>query len=193
VSVVVGWRALSLRQPWLWMVLHGKSIENRSRNLGLPHESEPFLLHASSSADPGYGRDAWAWVRARLPDVYSRWGAEHGGHETGVSAVRGAFCGVARIVGMLSPRAAGRGRVLVCGGDDYDLDERRSLVHRGRDYDLRWWMRDADQVGYLLADVRDLAPVTGPGKRGFFRVGPAVVAALGLPETPSEWGAPCRS
>ena len=41
-------KALSIRQPWAWLVVSGyKTIENRSRSLG--DHSGPLLIHASKS------------------------------------------------------------------------------------------------------------------------------------------------
>lgn len=58
-------KALSLRQPWAWAVLHlGKTVENRVRNMGLPKPSE-FLIHASLHFSYTYYEEALSWMRVR--------------------------------------------------------------------------------------------------------------------------------
>jgi hypothetical protein len=49
-------KALSVRQPWAWALIHGnKRIENRSRRI---YHRGPLLIHASRSlAEFGRGRD----------------------------------------------------------------------------------------------------------------------------------------
>lgn len=37
-------KALSIRQPWAWLILHGKDIENRKWNT---HYRGPILIHAA--------------------------------------------------------------------------------------------------------------------------------------------------
>ena len=40
--------ALSIRQPWAWLIVHGfKDIENRSRNIG--NHLGPILIHAGQT------------------------------------------------------------------------------------------------------------------------------------------------
>lgn len=38
-------KAISVRQPWAWALLHGKDVENRTRNIVGGHRG-PTLLHA---------------------------------------------------------------------------------------------------------------------------------------------------
>lgn len=41
-------KALSIRQPWAWLIVNGyKTVENRSRSLG--DHFDPLLIHASST------------------------------------------------------------------------------------------------------------------------------------------------
>ena len=60
-------RALSLRQPWAWMVVHGgKDIENRrwtTRFRG------PFLVHAALGMRPSEYADAVAFARHVAPTL----------------------------------------------------------------------------------------------------------------------------
>lgn len=61
-------RALSVRQPWAWLIAHGwKPVENRNRRLS--HRG-PLLIHASLTFD----RAGYEWVDesiffGELPDL----------------------------------------------------------------------------------------------------------------------------
>lgn len=56
-------RALSLKQPFAWMVVHGgKSIENRPWHVSL---RAPFLIHAASGMSPKYYLEAATYAAAR--------------------------------------------------------------------------------------------------------------------------------
>ena len=203
---VSDWKALSLRQPWLWMVLHGKAVENRRRNLGLPRL--PFLLHASSTMTGGDVYEALVFVGERglgdwrhraleepLAEHWHRTLAERGRRHLG------GFCGVARAIGILAPDALPvRPNVglpllryeLGVGDPPYRHNEaivtERGTLHRPtieHRFDLRWW--DREQWGYLLADVKALSFVEGKGALGFFKVPPEVVEKLGLPRRPEDY------
>jgi hypothetical protein len=55
-------KVLSLRQPWAWLVFHGKDIENRSwptRHRG------PVLIHASMN----YDKEGKKWVVRNFPKI----------------------------------------------------------------------------------------------------------------------------
>ncbi|MBW7932464.1 MAG: ASCH domain-containing protein [Gemmatimonadaceae bacterium] len=55
-----GLRALSVRQPWAWLLAHGyKDVENRAWPTAL---RGPILLHAGQSVD----KEGDAWLRQRL-------------------------------------------------------------------------------------------------------------------------------
>jgi hypothetical protein len=182
------WRALSLRQPWFWMVLRpgGKDIENRTRNLGLPRA--PFLLHASGSMTWQYHDEAWNFVDARFGEL--KWRGERPRFE---QYRRMGYCGVTRAVGLLKPD----GSVVLASADPKATTIAVSQEHRivsvapdgerPRTWDLRWHM---GAVGYLLEGTRALPFVPGPGSRGFFRVPAETVRALGLPPDPEEYEPP---
>jgi hypothetical protein len=54
-------KALSIRQPWAWLVVNGyKNIENRSRSLG--DHSGPLLIHASKSFAAKDFVDCYNWL-----------------------------------------------------------------------------------------------------------------------------------
>jgi len=59
----MGDRALSIRQPWAWLIAHGfKDVENRSwlaRVRGL------VLIHAPKTFDA----EGYAWVREAFPNI----------------------------------------------------------------------------------------------------------------------------
>lgn len=56
-------KALSIRQPWAWLVAHGfKPVENRTWNTKFRGE---FLIHASKSFD----KSGYAWVRDNFPEI----------------------------------------------------------------------------------------------------------------------------
>lgn len=82
-------KALSLTQPWAWIILHlGKRIENRSRNLG--NYRGTLLLHASK----GMTR---ADYQSALNFVFQRFGREAAEKVPGLDfplLVRGAVVGV---------------------------------------------------------------------------------------------------
>jgi len=57
-------RALSIRQPWAWAILHGKDVENRTWVTRVTGE---FLIHASKTFDlEGY---QWLLKNRHLLDV----------------------------------------------------------------------------------------------------------------------------
>lgn len=168
-SKVSGWRALSLRQPWAWIV-----------------------LHASAHRDPDYVEEALRFVEARFgKDLVEEYREEED------LVARGGYLGVCRVVGRISATdragvfdvdcfrlpedgAPLRGTVLgdLLTVEDLDTGD-------AADWDLRWWMRE--QHGLLLKDVEALQFVPAPGSLGLMRVAPEHVRALGLPPTPEEW------
>jgi hypothetical protein len=61
-------RALAVRQPWAWMIVHlGKDIENRTWHT---HFRGPVLIHASTCATRPRRNDewdaAWHWVKQHV-------------------------------------------------------------------------------------------------------------------------------
>lgn len=56
-------RALSIRQPWAWLIAHGfKDIENRTWPTSV---RGPVLIHAGRTFDS----EGYAWVRENFPDI----------------------------------------------------------------------------------------------------------------------------
>lgn len=59
---LAGLRALSVRQPWAWLIVNGfKDIENRSRRT---HHRGPLLIHAGLSLDD-CAEDKIEWVKRK--------------------------------------------------------------------------------------------------------------------------------
>ncbi|MFA4986790.1 MAG: ASCH domain-containing protein [Candidatus Brocadiia bacterium] len=106
-------KALSIRQPWAWLILHGgKRIENREWSTNF---RGCFLIHASKGMTPGEYEDAeWSaeWNDVKLPPF-----------ET---LQRGGIVGMAKLVDCVtesdSPWFVGR-----CG---FVLDEVKPLPFR---------------------------------------------------------------
>jgi hypothetical protein len=65
VRIIDAMKALSIRQPWAWLILHaGKDVENRNwqpRNPGL-HFRGTCLIHAGIALQP-IGDDLRSWVK----------------------------------------------------------------------------------------------------------------------------------
>jgi hypothetical protein len=88
--------ALSLRQPWAWLVLHGKSIENRKWNTkrrGL------FWIHASKGMSKGdyYAALGFAGNVGFATETFPPFAAVE----------RGGIVGYARIVDVIPPSQSG--------------------------------------------------------------------------------------
>lgn len=154
-------KALSLRQPWAWAVLHaGKRVENRR---WWTSYRGPILLHAAK----GCTREEYVaalesmTVSGLLDDL------EWPPLET---LPRGGIVGRARIVDMIS------------SGLDREVVAQNMKHHK---LDLRWWM--PEQYGFVLADVEPLPFKPWPGALGLFEV-PADYAAREPPPR-ATWGA----
>ncbi len=156
-------RALTLWQPWAWLVANGhKNIENRPR--GFSHKSfrGDFWIHASAAP----GITEWA----------ERWGQAHDlcmeilGHNplsenplTEDQLAFGAIIGRATITGIIEPVREVRN----------DLE---ALI-RGAVVRVPWHF--PDQYGFKVENARPLAtPVPCRGHQGFWRVPPAVLEKL---------------
>lgn len=84
--------ALSLRQPWAWMVVHGgKSIENRRWNT---RTRGPFLIHAAKGMTRDEYEDACAFAKDVAPDLVVPPAAD---------LLRGGIIGRARLVDVVPP------------------------------------------------------------------------------------------
>lgn len=134
-------RVLSIRQPWLWAILHAdKRVENRDW-AGCDYRG-PILLHASK----GCGK---AEFRGALSDIlFARGSLDL--PEVEVPPLeqlpRGVICGIARISNVERHPA---------GGINLPTGE-------------PWGYRMPDALGLELADVRELPPVPLKGALGFW-------------------------
>lgn len=133
-------RALSIRQPWLWAILHGgKTVENRDWTSC--EYRGPILLHASKGCGKAEFYDAAESIQYMRRDL--------GLGRLEVPALdqlpRGSLCGIARIVNV------------VRHPETFDGSGWRGF-------------RIAGVLGLELADVRELPEVPYKGSLGFFSV-----------------------
>lgn len=92
-------KALTLRQPWAWLVVHGgKSIENRTWNTKFRGE---FLIHAAS----GMTRNEYERAKQFVDTV----GCFERQLPKPEQLVRGALVGQARLVAVRPPIEVGHG------------------------------------------------------------------------------------
>jgi hypothetical protein len=134
-------KALSLRQPWAWLVVHaGKNIENR---VWRSHYRGEFLIHAAKGMTSLEYSEAYLFLQRRgfhieLP--------KHG------DLARGGVIGVGRLDGVLN-QGTGDHAALLANRDDVDV---------------RWHM--VEQFGFVLADVRPTPFVPCAGFQRFFNL-----------------------
>jgi hypothetical protein len=137
-------KALSLKQPWLWAVLHAsKLVENRRWNT---HYRGPILLHASKGCTQDYYAGAVNWMAAY--DLLPGDGLPPALH----LMPRGGIVGRARIVDVIPP------------GNLPPTFRPASWAG----IDMRWHM--PEQFGFVLADVESLPFVAWPGALNLFPV-----------------------
>ncbi len=156
--------AISLRQPWAWMVVHGpKRIENRRWHLwrSLP-PGQTVFVHAAKymTIDEYYDARAFAADRGlAIPD------------RDDTALQFGGIIGKARVVGCLCPGMKPA---------DFPATTRHALQQApdslAGNEATRWWMRE--QHGFVLQDVAPVPFTPLRGLQGFFAVPPDVLAAL---------------
>lgn len=165
-------KALSIRQPWGWAILHaGKRVENRSRrDGGMPqpcHHRGKLLLHVSGSMTRAEHREAAAVMRARGLVRYDE--GDHGlpvipfpAQIAGMPGQLhlGGIIGICDVVGHLTPS----GWLVFRHGQRVHATDAEV---GGEMLDLRWW-----DGGYALVldNVRSLPFVRCPGNRGLWNV-----------------------
>jgi hypothetical protein len=145
-------RALSIRQPWAWAVLHaGKNVENRKAAPPSYLLGQPFLLHASK----GCGREEWGAagdsilaVSGQCPPLLEQ-------------LDRGGIVGVAWLTGWSRE------------GGDWRMENGHDPV---REIHRSPWF--SGPVGYLLEHVQPLPFTPCAGALGFWRVPPRVLEQL---------------
>lgn len=135
-------KALSLRQPWAWLVIHGgKRIENRTWPTSFRGR---FFIHAAKGCTASEYSDALAFCRSKGISVV--------GMPTHDRLLRGGIVGAATLTGVMRPGMA---------------DHRPALS----DYptlDLRWHM--LEQHGFVLEGVSEVPFIPMRGMLGFFDV-----------------------
>lgn len=92
-------RALTVRQPWAWAIVHGtKDVENRTRNVAGSYRG-PVAIHAALIEDEtAYYDDQ---IKAALGRVDDSWVLEE-------QLATGAFLGVVDLVGVHLPSSCAR-------------------------------------------------------------------------------------
>lgn len=147
-------KALSIRQPWAWAILHaGKRIENRSRADGrmpsLCSYRGPLLLHAAKTINNSEYRDAIEWMvnKGLLRQVGNGFEYPHPSQ-----ADIGGIVGVCNVVAHIRP-------------DGYII--RNNPAHLP-DVNRAWHIPGS--YGLVLADVRPLPFTPYKGALGFFDV-----------------------
>lgn len=136
-------KTLSLRQPWAWAVLHGKSIENRRWNTRFRGE---FLIHAAKGMTQAEYAEAHEWIynASKGALVVPRFG----------ELLRGGVVGSAELVSVVLP----------CP----NLAEDVRHLYYPAGIDGRWHM--PEQFGFVLANVKPLPFRPLVGHLGFFDV-----------------------
>jgi len=92
-------KALSLKQPWAWAVVHaGKNVENRTWST--PFRGR-FFIHASRTCEPWYYEEAVRWMvtRGLVPFIPALEQLERGG-----------IVGEATLASVLAPAPSGTPR-----------------------------------------------------------------------------------
>jgi hypothetical protein len=146
-------RALSLTQPWPWIILHlGKRIENRSRNIG--SYRGPLLLHASAKMTRKDWQSAHDFVKRRLGAPQAARIPTPGDERLVFGAVVARCC----VTGQFGP-----GFSLLLWTDE------------GRRIDPRWYMGGH---AYLFTEVEALPPLPCKGALGFWRPPASIVRAV---------------
>lgn len=152
-------KALSLRQPWAWMVVHGgKTIENRVWKTSFRGE---FLIHASGGMTHREYRDARSFAEGVSPRLrrFAIAGRENlGSWPRYLPAFdeldRGGFVGRAKLVDVLDPPR------------DFSLCREHG-----------WQM--PGQFGLVLEEVAAVPFVACPGALSFWNVGEELLRAVG--------------
>jgi hypothetical protein len=63
-------KALSIRQPWAWLIANGhKDVENRNWRYA-PTFRGSFLIHAGKRFGGPHRADEWHWLNIECPDTF---------------------------------------------------------------------------------------------------------------------------
>lgn len=165
---------LSLRQPWLWCVLHlGKTIENRTRRAKYRGS---FYLHASLHDDPDYDRE----VRAKVAALFTEAMAARIPART--LLLRGGICGRADVVDVILP-------TFYPDSPSQELKartERHALATKYQ-FDVRWHFKR--EYGHVLTNIAEVPFVPCAGNPILFGpIAEDVIAKL-CAHPPVAWDA----
>jgi hypothetical protein len=157
--------ALSLREPWLWAVLHfGKHIENRKWHTSY---RGPVLLHASKTCSVHECDEFLAFVHERfgietMKKAAARLGMplDGGRYKLGPPLLFGGIAGVCTMKDVLPVKPT-----------LFDPP-----MPKDGELDLRW--RIGGQCGFVLGSVSPLPFVPCKGALGFFALPPEVLARV---------------
>jgi hypothetical protein len=151
-------KALSLRQPWAWAILHaGKRVENRVWNT---HYRGAFLIHASAGCTRAEYRSAAEWMASR--GLARLDGFELGAMEEIALRVIDVDLATLPLIPPLDelPRGCIVGRASI-------VDVLPPAIATGKPR-RPWHM--AEQYGFVLEDVRELEQRPLSGNRRWFNV-----------------------
>lgn len=152
-------RAISIRQPWAWLILRDKRIENRR---WATKYRGPLLIHAAKGMARDEYDDAVAYAHDVAPDIVV---------PPFESLPRGGVVGRARLIDVIAPHTSKPPANVLRPGTPYlhfPLDHAR-CEHR---YHM------PSQFGFVLADVEELPFFPMRGALQIFRVTPAELARL---------------
>lgn len=141
-------RALSLTQPWAWLIVsaagHWKNVENRRP--GFSHKSfrGDFLVHATGSCSPKDYQDCRRWVEGHIGEEVLEQIPRRD------ELLLGGVVGIARVVSLIAP------------------EETHRPAQAGTSVIERWHM--PEQYGFVLEDRAALPFVPCGGALGFWRV-----------------------
>jgi hypothetical protein len=137
-------KALSIRQPWAWLIVNGhKDVENRTRNLG--DHIGPLLIHASASSTAADYKACLIYLRS-TPALCHLLAVLPAPHALRIGGIVGQVTVTKKMVNH---------PVQIYGPDTY-LDQ------------SPWYTGD---VGYCLKDPKRLPFKACKGRLGFFEVG----------------------
>lgn len=148
-------KALSLTQPWAWLVIHGgKDIENRKWNTKLRGR---FLVHAAKGMKPA----DYDGAQKLAEEIQGCQFAHH--MPLPEQLDRGGIVGIVELFDVVPP--------VVRAG--------QTCIPEGLAEPLHRW-HFPEQYGFRLRNVRQLPFTPCRGALGFWEVPPNVLGALGL-------------
>ncbi len=178
-------RALSLIQPWAWMLFHGKPIENRFWHLWEPMAGKRVYIHASKGMTVRDYEDAKAFAAELGVEVPAKADLLRGGILGAVTVVN---CLCPELRDVLTPAALTKAMNMSTENAVLQKSYLDSLGIRMpakspvppislTEKDLRWWMRG--QHGFVLQHPEERSFVPCKGALGFWAIDKDLAATLG--------------